>query len=108
MYVKGETAVRLRFSWHSDRIDPMRIADSTSPILGLEDPRRVEVAGSRAVAGNNGSIATTPCETRGGSQFTLAVLLDGGFDTNRNADRSDLEAFMKAYFPATVETLGCA
>ncbi|MGW0191197.1 hypothetical protein ACWDV7_36525 [Streptomyces sp. NPDC003362] len=102
----GETAIRLRFAWHSDRIDPLKVANSTSSVSQLEVPERVEISEGRAVVGNSGTIATTACKTEGGSYFTLSVLLEG-VNTTADTYRSSLEKFMRAYFPATVKTLSC-
>ncbi|MER6344493.1 hypothetical protein ACWC10_09370 [Streptomyces sp. NPDC001595] len=102
----GESALRLRFAWHSDRIDPLRIAESHSSVSFLEVPERVKVPKSRAVIGNNGAIATAPCTTAEGSYFTLSVLLDG-VDQTRVTYRPSLEKFLRSYFPATLDTLDC-
>ncbi|MFD7301722.1 hypothetical protein ACFV83_12465 [Streptomyces pharetrae] len=106
VYANGEEAIGLRYAWHSDPVDPLEIANSTSSVSQLELPQYVALPGARAVVGNTGAIATTSCRTSEGSYFTLSVLLEG---VNVTADsyRSSLEDFMRAYFPATVKTLGC-
>jgi len=52
------------------------------------------------------AISTTSCKTEAGSHFTLSVLLEG-VNPTRDTYRAPLEDFMRAYFPATVKTLGC-
>ncbi|MEV8549669.1 hypothetical protein AB0L04_07490 [Streptomyces glaucescens] len=106
VYANGEEAIGLRYAWHSDRVDPLEIANSPSSVSQLELPQRVAFPGARSVVGNTGVISTTPCKTSAGSYFTLSVLLEG-VNVTADAHRSSLEQFMRAYFPATVKTLGC-
>ncbi|MFK4144422.1 hypothetical protein [Streptomyces sp. NPDC004065] len=73
---------------------------------GVTAPRRI-AASYKAVVGTDGAIATTPCKTKGGEFFTLTLQLPQIKLTDRS-HRADIERFMRAYFPATVKTLGCA
>jgi hypothetical protein len=62
--------------------------------------------GDEAVVGTNGALVSGSCVTVRGRYFILklhlpqATILDEG-------NRAEIEAFMRAYFPATVKTLKC-
>ncbi|MFI1534398.1 hypothetical protein [Streptomyces anandii] len=56
--------------------------------------------------GTNGAVSTTSCETSGGEYFTLTLQLPQ-IKLTDGTHRKDIERFMRAYFPATVKTLGC-
>ncbi len=99
--------MQLRFAWHTDRIDPLKVAGSPSSVSHLENPERTDVPQGSAAVGNTGVIATAPCRTTAGAYFTLSVLLEEA-NSASDAHREDLEGFMRSYFPATVETLNCA
>ncbi|MBT3154726.1 hypothetical protein HTV45_28285 [Streptomyces sp. CHD11] len=105
VYVGDEVALRLRFAWHSDPVDPLQVAGSVDSVSNLSMPERVDLP-EETVIGYDGAISTTLCETEGGSRFTLSVLLEGANST-RDTYRAPLEDFMRAYFPATVKTLNC-
>ncbi|MFJ9198461.1 hypothetical protein [Streptomyces flaveolus] len=103
--VNGKTALDLRFAWHDDEVDPVKVAGSVKSVSYLELPERATTY-PRTAVGNNGAIATAPCRTKGGAYFTLSVLLKGTNLTDTGY-RNDIEKFMRAYFPATVKTLHC-
>jgi hypothetical protein len=77
VYVGDEVALRLRFAWHSDAIDPPQVAKSIHSVSNLSMPERANLP-EATVIGNDGAISTTPCVTEAGSYFTLSVLLEGG------------------------------
>ncbi|WP_189703390.1 hypothetical protein [Streptomyces anandii] len=68
-------------------------------------PRSI-TAPYKTVIGTDGAIATTPCKTKGGEYFTLTLQLPQ-IKLMDQTHRNDIEKFMRAYFPATVKTLGC-
>jgi hypothetical protein len=103
--VGGKEVIGLRFAWHSDLVDPLEIANSLDSVSQLQMPERVNEEPDMVV-GNDGSIATAPCRTKGGAYFTLSVLLKESNPTD-TGHRRDIEKFMRAYFPATVATLKC-
>ncbi|MFD7700456.1 hypothetical protein [Streptomyces caelestis] len=105
VYAGDEVALRLRFAWHSDPIDPLRVAESIRSVSNLSMPERVDLPRT-TVIGHDGAISTTSCKTEAGSHFTLSVLLEG-VNPTRDTYRAPLEDFMRVYFPATVKTLNC-
>ncbi|MER7192443.1 hypothetical protein [Streptomyces flaveolus] len=105
VYVGDEVALRLRFAWHSDAIDPLQVAKSIHSVSNLSMPERADLPDA-TVIGNDGAISTTSCKTEAGSQFTLSVLLEG-VNPTRDTYRAPLKNLMRTYFPAVVETLGC-
>ncbi|MER7494891.1 hypothetical protein ABT033_20055 [Streptomyces pharetrae] len=102
----GDKAVlSMRFAWHPDEIDPLKVAESVQSVSNLLSPRRVD-SSPGIVVGDNGAIATAPCRTTEGSYFTLSVLQEEGASAF-DGRSVDIEKFMRAYFPATVRTLSC-
>ena len=100
-----EPALEFRFSWDEVAPNLMYLATDSGTVSRVNQPRSVDLA-AKAIAGTDGAIATTPCKTRTGSYFTLTLQLPqvrGGDQSHR----ADIEKFMRAYFPATVDTLGC-
>lgn len=77
----------------------------TGSVSGVNDPHRVDFA-EGAVVGTDGALSTTSCRTKGGEYFTLTLQLPQVDPLDRGY-RKDIEEFMRAYFPATVKTLGC-
>ncbi|MFE3633334.1 hypothetical protein [Streptomyces sp. NPDC059168] len=106
VFVDGNGVLSLRFAWHPDAVDPFGIAASSGSISSIGQPVRLKAAYATTV-GNNGAISTARCESGSGSYFTLSVLLERSDPVDRS-HRNDIEKFMRAYFPATLRTLGCA
>ncbi|MFF9603065.1 hypothetical protein ACF1GY_12340 [Streptomyces sp. NPDC014684] len=104
-FVDGKGVLSLRFAWHPDAVDPFDIASSGDSVSRIGQPARVKAAYETTV-GNNGAVATARCRTRIGSYFTLSALLADSDPVDRS-HRADIENFMRAYFPATLATLGC-
>ncbi|MER6455441.1 hypothetical protein ABT270_23005 [Streptomyces sp900105245] len=100
----GEHAVLgLRFAWDDAPTDLMYLAGSR--VSRIAEPHAVPFP-FKTIVGNDGAISQTPCKTRGGRYFTLTLQLPQVRLGDRGR-RADIEAFMRAYFPATVATLGC-
>ncbi|MEU4150230.1 hypothetical protein [Streptomyces sp. NPDC026659] len=96
----------LRFSWRSTATDLMYLAKSTGNVSGVAAPRAVDFR-YKTIVGTDGAISQTPCRTKSGNYFTLTLQLPQIKLTDQT-HRKDIEKFMRAYFPATVRTLGCA
>jgi hypothetical protein len=103
--VSHDVILRFRFSWRETATDLMYLARDTGPISGIADPRRIESA-YETIIGMDGAISTAPCKTNGGNYFTLTLQLPQVRQQDRT-HRKDIERFMRAYFPATLKTLGC-
>ncbi|MDV9170187.1 hypothetical protein R6V09_08535 [Streptomyces sp. W16] len=54
--------------------------------------------------GTDGAISIAKCKTKGGDYFPLQIPPISLMD---HTHRKDIEKFMRAYFPATLKTLGC-
>ncbi|WP_143074834.1 hypothetical protein [Streptomyces mangrovisoli] len=100
-----EAQLMMRFAWHSDQVSPLHIARSVNSVSLLESPTLLDADYETAV-GDNGAISTAPCKTKGGNYFTLTLQLPQVPPGTRSY-RHDIERFMRAYFPATLKTLGC-
>lgn len=100
-----EPALQFRFSWDGTSPDLMYLAADNGTASRVNRPQKAEFA-PKAISGTDGAIATTPCKTRGGRYFTLTLQLPQVRLGDRSR-REDIAAFMRAYFPATVATLGC-
>lgn len=100
-----DIALRLRFSWDRNATDLMYLARDTGKISGVAEPRNIAFT-YKTVVGTDGAISTTPCKTKSGDYFTLTLQVPqiGLMDQTH---RKDIERFMRAYFPATLKTLGC-
>ncbi|MFB7714350.1 hypothetical protein [Streptomyces sp. NPDC056105] len=101
--VDRSEALRLRFSWHTDTIDPMKYSSLDNSVTGLWEPRRIHRLAESATLGDNGSIATTHCA--GKWNFTLALKVTR--DRKIVHQRKAIENFMRAYMPATMKAVGC-
>lgn len=97
--------LEFRFSWDNSQTDLMYLATGSGSVSNVMSPRSI-TAPYKAVIGTDGAIATTPCKTKGGEYFTLTLQLPQIKLTDQT-HRKDIEKFMRAYFPATVRTLGC-
>lgn len=106
LILSGDAIVlRLRFSWDPVAANLTYLAEETGPISGVEAPRKIAFV-YRTVVGTDGAISTTPCKTRGGDYFTLTLQVPQISLTDQT-HRKDIERFWRAYFPATLKTLGC-
>ncbi|MGW7266948.1 hypothetical protein [Streptomyces sp. NPDC054842] len=108
VYVDKHDALSLNFARHGGPADVMKAASPDNSVTGLRNARplpRIPLA-DKAVAADDGAIATTRCRDRSGADhFTLALKVTRGkLDAER---RVAIERFMRAYMPATVKTLHC-
>ena len=93
------------FYWTVDSPGLERLTKGDDLALDIVEPHSVHSSDVTFV-GNNGAISTALCRTSGGQHFTLALKLSRVSPTDRT-HRKDIEKFMRAYFPATLKTLGC-
>ncbi|MFJ9829970.1 hypothetical protein ACIRU2_01015 [Streptomyces sp. NPDC101169] len=100
-------AMRFRFSWDADAADLMYLAQDTGKVSRVSAPRYLSGAPYKTLVGTDGAISQAACKTKGGKYFTLTFQLPQVKLTDQS-HRTDIEKFMRAYFPATVKTLGCA
>lgn len=93
------------FSWDPNATDLMYLAQGAGSVSHVTDPRAIDFT-YKTIVGTDGAISTTPCKTKGGKYFTLTLQVPqiGLMDQTH---RKDIEKFMRAYFPATLKTLGC-
>ncbi|MEU6661011.1 hypothetical protein [Streptomyces sp. NPDC046821] len=98
-------ALRLRFDWHTDTIDPMKYSSPNNSVTGLWEPRRMPHLADSATIGDDGSMATTRCKGRGKWHFTLALKVTR--DRKIVHQPREIERFMRTYMPATMKTVGC-
>ncbi|WP_427922007.1 hypothetical protein [Streptomyces sp. cg40] len=101
-----DIALRLRFSWDPNAADLMYLAKDTGEISGVAEPRNIASV-YKTIVGTDGAISTTACQTNGGKYFTLTLQVPRIRLTD-HTHRKEIEKFMRAYFPATLKTLGCA
>ncbi|MFH8767820.1 hypothetical protein [Streptomyces sp. NPDC017958] len=101
----SDVMLSFRFSWRPVATDLMYLAEDTGVVSGITDPRSISF-GYKTIVGTDGAISQAPCETKGGNYFTLTLQLPQIKLTDQT-HRKDIEKFMRAYFPATVKTLGC-
>ncbi|MER6038695.1 MULTISPECIES: hypothetical protein [unclassified Streptomyces] len=101
-----DPVMELHFSWDGKMPDLTYLAQGAGSISHISEPREIELADA-AVIGTDGAISSARCKTKGGSYFTLTLQLPKMKLTDQS-HRTDIEKFMRAYFPATVKTLGCA
>ncbi|SOD84447.1 hypothetical protein SAMN06272765_1827 [Streptomyces sp. Ag109_G2-15] len=84
----------------------MYLATGTGAVSGVSSPRPIDYR-YKTIVGTDGAISQAPCKTKGGNYFTLTLQLPQIKLTDQT-HRKDIEKFMRAYFPATIRTLGCA
>ncbi|MFG2356623.1 hypothetical protein [Streptomyces sp. NPDC048521] len=101
-----QPVLEFQFSWDETATDLMYLATGNGTVSRVNQPRKADF-GMKAIAGTDGAIATTRCRTKGGNYFTLTLQLPRIKPTDQS-HRKDIEAFMRAYFPATLRTMGCA
>ncbi|WP_405862872.1 hypothetical protein OG407_30725 [Streptomyces sp. NBC_01515] len=94
-----------RFSWDDTERDLMYLAMDTGSISGIREPQEIDFT-YKTIVGTDGAISIAPCETNGGKYFTLTLQVPQ-IKLMDQTHRKDIEKFMRAYFPATLKTLGC-
>ncbi|MDI1456115.1 hypothetical protein ACWDU8_04390 [Streptomyces sp. NPDC003388] len=100
-----DPVLELQFSWDASPPDLMYLAQGAGSISHISQPRPIDFARA-AVIGTDGAIAQAACKTQGGNYFTLTLQLPQ-VKLADQSHRADIENFMRAYFPATLATLGC-
>ncbi|MET7681348.1 hypothetical protein [Streptomyces sp. NPDC005423] len=100
-----DPVLSFRFSWDDTARDLMYLATGTGSISGVRQPRGIDFA-YKTLVGTDGAISIAPCKTNGGEYFTLTLQVPRIKLTDQT-HRGDIERFMRAYFPATLRTLGC-
>lgn len=83
----------------------MYLAMDTGSISGIREPQEIDFT-YKTIVGTDGAISIAPCETNGGKYFTLTLQVPQ-IKLMDQTHRKDIEKFMRAYFPATLKTLGC-
>ena len=101
----SDPVLEFRFSWEETEADLMYLALDAGTVSRITEPRTINFT-YKTIVGTDGAISTTPCKTKGGDYFTLTLQVPqiGLMDQTH---RKDIERFMRAYFPATLKTLGC-
>jgi hypothetical protein len=97
--------LEFRFSWEETEADLMYLALDSGTISRVTEPRSINFT-YKTIVGTDGAISTTPCKTKGGDYFTLTLQVPQ-ISLMDHTHRKDIEKFMRAYFPATLKTLGC-
>lgn len=100
-----EVVLGFRFSWRDSATDLMYLAKNTGSVSRVTDPHAIDFT-YKTIVGTDGAISTTPCRTKGGDYFTLTLQVPS-IGLMDHTHRKDIEKFMRAYFPATLKTLGC-
>lgn len=101
----NDPVLEFRFSWDRGPTNLMYLASGSGSVSRVTAPQRIPSLYTTLV-GTDGAISTAPCGTKGGDYFTLTLQLPRIELTDRS-HRGDIEKFMRAYFPATLKTLGC-
>lgn len=100
-----DVILRLRFSWRTVATDLTYLAKGSGAVSGISEPRSV-TSSYKTLIGTDGAISQAPCRTKSGNYFTLTLQLPK-IKPGDSDHRGDIERFMRAYFPATLRTLGC-
>ncbi|MBP2049640.1 hypothetical protein J2Z21_002571 [Streptomyces griseochromogenes] len=82
------------------------MAEETGSVSRVTDAREINFK-YETLVGTDGAVAAARCKTKTGDHFALTLQLPQIEPTDQS-HRKDIEKFMRAYFPATVKTLGCA
>ncbi|MGW0410021.1 hypothetical protein ACWERI_15255 [Streptomyces collinus] len=86
-------------------MDLKYMVERTGSVARVADARRIDTKYD-VLVGADGAIAATRCKSEAGDHFALTLQLPKIKPGDR-AHRGDIERFMRAYFPATLRTLGC-
>jgi len=100
-----EVVLGFRFSWRDSETDLMYLAKNTGSVSRVTEPRSINSA-YKTIIGIDGAISTATCQSNGGKYFTLTLQVPQ-ISLMDDTHRKDIEKFMRAYFPATLKTLGC-
>ena len=100
-----DPVLEFRFSWDDTATDLMYLATGAGSISRVTEPRSFDL-GYKSIVGSDGAISIERCKTIGGKYFTLTLQVPQ-IPLTDQTHRKDIEKFMRAYFPATLKTLGC-
>ncbi|MET7286179.1 hypothetical protein [Streptomyces sp. NPDC005573] len=100
-----EEIANLHFWWADGPVDFTYMTQNAGSASRVSSARDISFK-YKAAVGTDGAIAASPCKTHGGNYFTLTLQLPR-IELGDQSHRKDIEAFMRAYFPATLRTLGC-
>ena len=100
-----DAVLDLGFSWDPNPTDLMYLAQGTGSVSHVTDPRAIDFS-YKTIVGTDGAISIAPCKTNRGDYFTLTLQVPQ-IPLTDQTHRKDIERFMRAYFPATLKTLGC-
>ncbi|MFJ9868601.1 hypothetical protein [Streptomyces sp. NPDC101165] len=100
-----DPVVKLHFWWADGPVNLRYMAEETGPVSGVTNAREIDFE-YKAVVGTDGAVAAARCKSKAGDHFALTLQLPQIKLTDQT-HRKDIEKFMRAYFPATVKTLGC-
>ena len=105
LLAEHDPVLEFRFSWDDTATDLMYLATGSGSVSRVTQPRSINL-GYKSIVGTDGAISIDRCATKGGKYFTLTLQVPqiGLMDQTH---RKDIEKFMRAYFPATLKTLGC-
>ncbi|MEU2057011.1 hypothetical protein [Streptomyces bungoensis] len=98
--------LRLHFWWADGPANLRYMAEETGSVSHVTSARKVN-ASYEVLVGTDGAVAAAQCKSRKGDHFALTLQLPQ-VKPGDNSHRKDIETFIRAYFPATVKTLGCA
>ncbi|MEW1647718.1 hypothetical protein [Streptomyces sp. NPDC091219] len=101
----SDPVLEFRFSWEETEADLMYLALDPGTVSRITEPRTINST-YKTIVGTDGAISTAPCKTRGGDYFTLTLQVPR-IPLTDQTHRKDIERFWRAYFPATLKTLGC-
>ena len=102
---ENDPVLEFRFSWDDTATDLMYLATGAGSISRVTAPRGINL-GYKSIVGTDGAISIAKCKTNGGDYFTLTLQVPQ-ISLMDHSHRKDIEKFMRAYFPATLKTLGC-
>ncbi|MGQ4413940.1 hypothetical protein ACN6LA_008046 [Streptomyces sp. SAS_269] len=96
----------MHFWWADGQVDLKYMAEQAGGVSRVANARKIDFTYDTLV-GNDGAVAATQCSSKAGDHFALTVQFPE-INLTDQTHRNDIEKFMRAYFPATVKTLGCA
>ncbi|MEU6087395.1 hypothetical protein ABZ865_11405 [Streptomyces sp. NPDC047085] len=100
-----DPVINLHFWWADGPADLREMAEGAGTVSRVTDARKIAFR-YEAVVGTDGAIAASRCMSKTGDHFALTLQLPQIKLTDQS-HRKDIEKFMRAYFPATLRTLGC-
>ncbi|MFJ9632110.1 hypothetical protein ACIRU8_30875 [Streptomyces sp. NPDC101175] len=100
-----DPVLEFRFSWDDTATDLGYLATGAGSISHVTAPQDINL-GYKSIVGTDGAISIAKCKTKGGNYFTLTLQVPE-IPLTDQTHRKDIEKFWRAYFPATLKTLGC-